>query len=115
MKLACQLNDILPGTGVCALIEGRQIALFRPSAAAEVFAIDNRDPFFAANVLSRGILGDAGGEPIVISPLYKHRIRLRDGRPCDGGEPMVRAWPVKIENGTVWVGNQLLLARAEAS
>ena len=49
MKLACQLNDILPGTGVCALIEGRQIALFRPSAAAEVFAIDNRDPFFAAN------------------------------------------------------------------
>lgn len=24
MKLACQLNDILPGTGVCALIEGRQ-------------------------------------------------------------------------------------------
>ncbi|MGX2012922.1 nitrite reductase (NAD(P)H) small subunit, partial [Enterobacter asburiae] len=52
---------------------------------------------------------------MVISPLYKHRIRLRDGRPCDGGEPMVRAWPVKIENGTVWVGNQLLLARAEAS
>ncbi|MGL6051656.1 MAG: nitrite reductase small subunit NirD, partial [Aeromonas salmonicida] len=24
MKFACQLNDILPGTGVCALIEGRQ-------------------------------------------------------------------------------------------
>ncbi len=24
MKLAYQLNDILPGTGVCALIEGRQ-------------------------------------------------------------------------------------------
>ena len=43
MKFACQLNDILPGTGVCALLEGRQIALFRPSAA-EVFAIDNRDP-----------------------------------------------------------------------
>ena len=24
MTLACQLNDILPGTGVCALLEGRQ-------------------------------------------------------------------------------------------
>lgn len=24
MKLACQLNDILPGTCVCALLEGRQ-------------------------------------------------------------------------------------------
>ncbi len=79
------------------------------------YALDNLEPGSDANVLSRGILGDAGGEPIVISPLYKHRIRLRDGRPCDGGEPMVRAWPVRIENGTVWVGNQLLLARAEAS
>ncbi len=24
MKLACQLNDIMPGTGAYALIEGRQ-------------------------------------------------------------------------------------------
>ena len=24
MKLACQLNDIMPGTGVCALLEGHQ-------------------------------------------------------------------------------------------
>lgn len=24
MKFACQLNDIFPSTGVCALIEGRQ-------------------------------------------------------------------------------------------
>ncbi|VTM11018.1 Nitrite reductase [NAD(P)H] small subunit [Raoultella terrigena] len=66
-------------------------------------------------MLSRGILGDAGGEPIVISPLYKQRIRLRDGRACDGGEQAVRAWPVKVENGKVWVGNQVLLVRAEAS
>lgn len=67
-----------------------------------------------ANVLSRGILGDAGGEPIVISPLYKQRIRLRDGRLYDSGEPLVRAWPVKIEQGKVWVGNRALCC-AEAS
>lgn len=52
---------------------------------------------------------------MVISPLYKQRIRLRDGWPCDGGEQAVRAWPVKVENGKVWVGSQQLLARAEAS
>jgi anaerobic selenocysteine-containing dehydrogenase len=63
-----------------------------------------------ANVLSRGCWR-CGGEPVVISPLYKQRIRLRDGCPCDGGEPAVRAWPVKVENGKVWVGNQQLLAR----
>ncbi|WP_038986342.1 nitrite reductase (NAD(P)H) small subunit, partial [Enterobacter cloacae] len=66
-------------------------------------------------VLSRGILGDAAGEPVVISPLYKQRIRLRDGCQVDNGEPAVRAWPVKIENGKVWVGNDALLVRAEAS
>lgn len=66
-------------------------------------------------MLSRGLLGDVSGEPVVISPLYKQRIRLRDGWPCDGGEQAVRAWPVKVENGKVWVGSQQLLARAEAS
>lgn len=82
MKLACQLNDILPGTGVCALLEGRQIALFRPSAAAEVFAIDNRDPFFAANVLSRGIIGEHEGE------LWIARRRAR------ASSPPSRKWSV---------------------
>ena len=76
---------------------------------------DNQEPGSQANVLSRGLLGDAGGEPMVISPLYKQRIRLRDGRSCESGEPMVRAWPVKIEDGKVWVGNQALVMRAEAS
>ncbi len=59
----------------------------------------------------RGRRRRAGGD----LPLYKQRIRLRDGWPCDGDEQAVRAWPVKVENGKVWVGNQQLLARAEAS
>lgn len=109
----CELAAIPAQAGIGARLGERQIALFR--FGEQVYALDNLEPGSDANVLSRGMLGDAGGEPMVISPLYKHRIRLRDGRPCDGGEPMVRAWPVKIENGTVWVGNQLLLARAEAS
>ena len=59
--------------------------------------------------------GDVQGEPIVISPLYKQRIRLRDGRQYDSGEQAVRAWPVKVEAGKVWVGTQALILRAEAS
>ncbi|MFK3707117.1 nitrite reductase large subunit NirB [Klebsiella sp. NPDC088457] len=109
----CDLESIPAQAGIGARLGERQIALFR--FGEQVYALDNLEPGSEANVLSRGILGDAGGEPIVISPLYKHRIRLRDGRPCDGGEPAVRAWPVKVENGKVWVGNQALLARAEAS
>ncbi|MDR8351187.1 nitrite reductase small subunit NirD, partial [Acinetobacter baumannii] len=85
--------------GIGARLGERQIALFR--FGDRVYALDNREPGSAANVLSRGLLGDVGGEPVVISPLYKQRIRLRDGWPCDGGEQAVRAWPVKVENGKV--------------
>ncbi|MDU7101644.1 MAG: nitrite reductase small subunit NirD, partial [Enterobacter sp.] len=91
----------------------KPIALFR--FGKTVYALDDREPGSSANVLSRGILGDAAGEPVVISPLYKQRIRLRDGCQVENGEPAVRAWPVKIENGKVWVGNDALVMRAEAS
>ncbi|WP_434640422.1 nitrite reductase large subunit NirB [Klebsiella sp. I138] len=109
----CDLEAIPAQAGIGARLGERQIALFR--FGEQVYALDNLEPGSDANVLARGILGDASGEPIVISPLYKQRIRLRDGRPSEGGDPVVRAWPVKVENGTVWVGNQVLLARAEAS
>lgn len=53
-KQICQLSDILPGTGVCALVEGEQIAIFRPYTDQQVYAVSNIDPFFDASVLSRG-------------------------------------------------------------
>lgn len=109
----CAIDEIPEQAGIGARIGERQIALFR--FGQTIYALDNLEPGSEANVLSRGLLGDAGGEPIVISPLYKHRIRLRDGRQSDNGEPLVRAWPVKIEGGKVWVGNQALLMRAVAS
>ena len=109
----CLLEDIPPQAGIGARLGDMQIALFRLNG--HVYALDNLEPGSQANVLSRGLLGDASGEPIVISPLYKQRIRLRDGRHSESGEPVVRAWPVKIEGGTVWVSNQELVMRAEAS
>jgi len=54
-------------------------------------------------VLARGILGDVKGEPVVISPLYKQRFRLRDGRSIDDVDKVLNVWPVKIEQGRVWV------------
>ena len=112
-QAVCSVDAIPPQAGIGARLGEMQIALFRLND--KVYALDNQEPGSQANVLSRGLLGDTGGEPIVISPLYKQRIRLRDGRSCDNGEPLVRAWPVKIEDGKVWVGNQALVMRAEAS
>lgn len=109
----CGLDEIPEQAGIGARLGRKPIALFR--FGKSVYALDDQEPGSDANVLSRGILGDAAGEPVVISPLYKQRIRLRDGCQVDNGEPAVRAWPVKIENGKVWVGNDALLVRAEAS
>ena len=46
----CALNDINIDTGVCALVNGQQVAIFRPAATTELFAIGNFDPFGKANV-----------------------------------------------------------------
>ncbi|NGE24253.1 nitrite reductase small subunit, partial [Klebsiella pneumoniae] len=40
----CQVSDITPGTGVCALVKGEQVALFRPYPDERIFALSNIDP-----------------------------------------------------------------------
>lgn len=109
----CGLDEIPEQAGIGARLGGLPIALFRFGKA--VYALDDREPGSEAQVLSRGILGDAGGEPVVISPLYKQRIRLKDGCQPESGEPLVRAWPVKVEAGRVWVSREEMVLRAEAS
>ena len=54
-KDICKIDDILPETGVCALLGDEQVAIFRPYHSDQVFAISNIDPFFESSVLSRGL------------------------------------------------------------
>lgn len=98
----CPVTSIVPGTGVCALHDGRQVAVLRLDDA--IYAIDNRDPFSGAAVLSRGIIGERDGRPYVASPIYKHRFDLLDGRCLD--EPAVRLdrWALRIQRGMVELG-----------
>ena len=72
----CALDDITPNTGVGALIENQQIALFRVGHEKRVYALSNQDPFSKAFVMSRGILGDLQGERVVASPIYKQHFSL---------------------------------------
>ncbi|QFH71824.1 nitrite reductase small subunit NirD [Enterobacter sp. E76] len=109
----CRLDEIPADAGIGARLGTLQIALFRFNET--VYALDNREPDSDANVLSRGLLGDVAGEPVVISPLYKQKIRLRDGCFQGSSQQAVRAWPVKIEADKVWVSSQALILRAEAS
>jgi len=100
--VVCRYADLLPERGVAALVEGRQIALFR-TYDGEIFALSNKDPFSGANVLSRGIVGNRGDVPTVASPMYKQVFDLRTGRCLDDPEVSVAAYPVAVVDGMVIV------------
>ena len=98
----CKLTDIVPDTGVCALVGGRQVAVFRLTDDS-IHAIDNHDPFSRANVLSRGIVGDLKGELVVASPVYKQHFSLVTGQCLEDAEVRVAVFPVRVEGDTVLV------------
>jgi nitrite reductase (NADH) small subunit len=89
----------VPSTGVCALVNGHQVAVFRVDD--KVYAIDNFDPFSKANVLSRGIVGDLKGELVVASPVYKQHFSLKTGRCVEDPDVRVTVHPVAVEDGYV--------------
>lgn len=99
----CPLTHILPATGVCAWVNGHQIAVFRPCADEQVFALSNIDPFADASVLSRGIICEHQGELWVASPLKKQRFRLSDGHCMEDASRSVLTWPVRVSEGQVEV------------
>ncbi len=97
----CALEEILPDSGVCALVNGRQIAVFR--CGEGLHALDNIDPASGASVLSRGIVADVKGESVVASPLYKHHYSLRTGRCLENPGESVNVYSVRAMDGRVWV------------
>jgi NAD(P)H-dependent nitrite reductase small subunit len=97
----CSVTDVLPDAGVCTLVEGRQIAVFRTDDL--LYALDNFDPASGANVLSRGIVGDVKGERVVASPLYKHHYGLTSGRCLEDPTRSVNIFPVRVLGGRIWV------------
>ncbi|MBK4716761.1 MULTISPECIES: nitrite reductase small subunit NirD [Tenebrionibacter/Tenebrionicola group] len=99
----CPLSDILPATGVCALLGQQQVAIFRPRADEQVYAISNIDPFFEASVLSRGLIAEHQGELWVASPLKKQRFRLSDGLCMEDESRSVAHFEARVQDGQVQI------------
>ncbi|HAI50895.1 nitrite reductase small subunit NirD [Atlantibacter hermannii] len=97
----CPIEKILPATGVCALFNEQQVAIFRPYESDEVYAISNIDPFFDASVLSRGLIVEHQGELWVASPLKKQRFRLRDGLCMEDESHCVAHYEARVKDGQV--------------
>jgi len=99
----CPLTQLLPATGVCALVKGQQVAIFRPRDDEQLYAISNIDPFADASVLSRGIIAEHQDALWVASPLKKQRFRLSDGYCMEDETRSVNAWPVRVNAGQIEV------------
>lgn len=95
----CAVNDIVPWTGVGALVNGEQAAVFRTPLG--LFAIGNHDPFSGANVLARGLVGDLGGKLCVASPIYKQHFALDSGECLEDASVRLPVYSVRENNGRV--------------
>ncbi|MDQ3978021.1 MAG: nitrite reductase small subunit NirD [Actinomycetota bacterium] len=102
----CELDQILPNRGVCALVGGVQVAVFRVCHGTEehLFAVSNFDPFSRAFVLSRGIVGSKGGRLTVASPVYKQNFDLQTGECLDDPSVCIPTFPARVVDGRVQVG-----------
>jgi nitrite reductase (NADH) small subunit len=98
----CTLDDIVPNSGVCALIGGQQVAVFRTDDD-RVYALANHDPFSNANVLSRGIVGDIKGELVVASPVYKQHFSLATGQCIEDAAVKVISFAARVTKAMVEV------------
>ncbi|MFT6896161.1 MAG: nitrite reductase (NADH) small subunit [Paraglaciecola sp.] len=101
----CSADDLVANSGVCALIEDQQIALFKVSlnGVEQLFAISNWDPIGLANVLYRGILCSVADKTVVASPLYKQRFCLLSGQCIDDASQKVQVYPVRLEGQNVFI------------
>lgn len=100
----CSLDDIVPNTGICALVNDRHVAVFHvKDKEGKLFAIDNYDPNANASVLSRGLIGSLGQRVVVASPIYKHHFCLESGECLEAPHNSVKAYPVRVEDRMVLV------------
>ena len=103
---ACPSSGLQPMRGAAVLLpDGAQVALFL-LADGSIRAVGNIDPIGRAAVLSRGIVGDRDGVPVVQSPLKKQAFSLVDGRCLDAEDVSVPVYDTRVAvDGTVFVAN----------
>lgn len=97
----CQDQDLIPGTGLCALVNDEQVAIFKMRKDNEIYAVSNFDPFGEANVLARGITGSIGDAVVVASPLYKQHFNLQTGECLEDESVSIKTYSVRQNGETI--------------
>ena len=100
----CQASDLVKGSGVAALVGEEQIAIFYlPNEQPAVYAVGNYDPIGGAHVMSRGVVGDIGGELCVASPLYKQHFSLTSGQCIEQPEHALPIYSCELRGDELWL------------
>ncbi|GAB5443805.1 MAG: nitrite reductase large subunit NirB [Fuerstiella sp.] len=96
--------DDFPIDGGATIRYGKvQIAVFNFASRGEWYASQNMCPHRKAFVLSRGLMGDVGGEPKIACPLHKKTFSLQSGESLQDEPYNIRTFPVKVEGDEVFL------------
>lgn len=101
---AARTEDIPENGGACIKYKEEQIAVFNFTRKGEWYATQNMCPHKMQMVLSRGMTGDKNGEPKVACPFHKKNFSLKTGACLSGEDYQIKTYPVKVEDGVVYVG-----------
>jgi nitrite reductase (NADH) small subunit len=101
---AARAEDFPANGGACVKYGDRQIAVFNFTRRNEWYACQNQCPHKMQMILSRGMIGSQEGEPKVACPFHKKTFSLRNGECLTGEEQNIQVYPVKVEDGFVYIG-----------
>lgn len=100
---AAKIEDIPVNGGACVKVQDKQIALFYLQNKDELYACQNLCTHKKQMILSRGIVGDKKGEPMITCPLHKKSFSLKTGNNLNNEDYRIRIYSVKLEDGFVYI------------
>lgn len=101
---AARATDFPENAGACVKYKDLQIAVFNFSKKKEWYACQNLCPHKMQMALSRGLIGSVADEPKVACPFHKKTFSLRNGACLNATEERLAVFPVKVEDGFVYIG-----------
>ncbi|GEO02468.1 hypothetical protein AAE02nite_01320 [Adhaeribacter aerolatus] len=101
---AAEVSAFPADGGACVKYQNQQIAVFNFTRRNEWYACQNMCPHKQQMILARGLVGDQCGEPKVACPFHKKTFSLLTGENLNGECYEIQTYPVKVEDGFVYIG-----------
>ena len=98
------VSDFPENSGACIKYKTKQIAVYNFTRTGAWYATQNLCPHKMEMVLSLGMIGDKDDIPKVACPLHKKNFSLKDGSSLAGEDLKIATYPVKVEQGNVYIG-----------